>query len=350
MNAFGKFMNLLKPAIFGADRDAHAFETKKSAVGKLLQSASTAWVGLGAPRWTSRSYDQLVREGYRKNVIANRSVKIVAECAASIPLILFRGDERLRGHAVLDLFRQPNPLQSGQELLETLYAFLQIAGNSYLEAAELADGTPGELYVLRPDRVTIVPGPNGWPARYEYKVGGRTMGFPVDAKTGRSAVMHLRSFHPQDDYYGLSSLETASFSVDIHNSAQAWNKSLLDNAARPSGALVFEPREGMSGELSDEQFQRLKTELEDQYMGAQNAGRPFLLEGGLKWQQIAFSPLDMEFISSKHVSAREIALAFGVPPMILGIPGDNNYPRHTCSAVGQHQCTPTGNVCTRRPC
>lgn len=76
---------------------------------------------------------------------------------------------------------------------------------------------------------------------------------------------------------------------------------------------------------ADEQFTRLKGELEDQYQGAKNAGRPFLLEGGLKWQQIAFSPVDMEFISAKHVSAREIALAFGVPPMILGIPGDNTY-------------------------
>ena len=33
----------------------------------------------------------------------------------------------------------------------------------------------------------------------------------------------------------------------------------------------------------------------------------------------------MEFIQSKHVAAREIALAFGVPPMLLGIPGDNTY-------------------------
>ncbi|MCH8322587.1 MAG: phage portal protein, partial [Proteobacteria bacterium] len=141
----------------------------------------------------------------------------------------------------------------------------------------------------------------------------------------KSPIMHLRTFHPEDDYYGLSPLEAAAFAIDIHNSSQNWNKALLDNSARPSGALVFEPSEGAPGHLSDEQFKRLKEELEENYQGAVNAGRPFLLEGGLKWQQIALSPQDMEFVQSKNISSREIALAFGVPPMILGIPGDNTY-------------------------
>jgi HK97 family phage portal protein len=33
----------------------------------------------------------------------------------------------------------------------------------------------------------------------------------------------------------------------------------------------------------------------------------------------------MDFLEAKHTAAREIALAFGVPPMLLGIPGDNTY-------------------------
>ncbi|MEE8371338.1 MAG: phage portal protein, partial [Sphingomonadales bacterium] len=328
MNPLSRFVEKLFSPATGGHRSlaTGGLEVKKSAVSKILSGlARTQLIGLGGAQWTGRTYDQLVREGYRKNAIAHRSVRIVAECAASVPLQLYRGDERLTRHPLLDLLKRPNPLQSGIELMESLIAFLQIAGNSYMEAAELADGRPGELYVLRPDRMRIVPGANGWPARYEYKVAGRTMAFQVDQASGSSPVMHLKTFHPGDDYYGLSPLEAAAFGIDIHNSAQNWNKALLDNAARPSGALVFEPREGQSGSLSDEQFERLRSELEDQYQGARNAGRPFLLEGGLKWQQIAFSPQDMEFISSKHVAAREIALAFGVPPMILGIPGDNAY-------------------------
>ena len=40
---------------------------------------------------------------------------------------------------------------------------------------------------------------------------------------------------------------------------------------------------------------------------------------------MGFSPTDMEFQKTKEAAAREIALAFGVPPMILGIPGDATY-------------------------
>jgi HK97 family phage portal protein len=79
------------------------------------------------------------------------------------------------------------------------------------------------------------------------------------------------------------------------------------------------------GSLTREQFERLKEELEQGFAGAANAGRPMVLEGGLDWKTIALSPRDMDFIEAKHAAARDIALAFGVPPMLLGIPGDNTY-------------------------
>ena len=50
-----------------------------------------------------------------------------------------------------------------------------------------------------------------------------------------------------------------------------------------------------------------------------------LLEGGLKWQSLSLSPADMDFAELKAAAARDIALAFGVPPMLLGLPGDNTY-------------------------
>jgi hypothetical protein len=134
--------------------------------------------------------------------------------------------------------------------------------------------------------------------------------------------LHLTLFNPLDDHYGMSPLEAAQASLDVHNAASAWNKALLDNAARPSGALVYS---AAGGNLSDEQFERLKSELEAHYQGAANAGRPLLLEGGLDWKGLSLSPKDMDFVEAKHIAAREIALAFGVPPMLLGIPGDNTY-------------------------
>jgi HK97 family phage portal protein len=156
---------------------------------------------------------------------------------------------------------------------------------------------------------------------YDYSAGGETVRL-AQADAPVPAVLHLSSFNPTDDHYGLAPLEAAARAVDVHNAASAWNKALLDNAARPSGALVCKAADGT---LTEEQFERLKGELEANFQGAANAGRPLLLEGGLAWQPLSLSPKDMDFLEAKHSAAREIALAFGVPPMLLGIPGDNTY-------------------------
>ncbi len=299
-------------------------EQKESAVAHLRGGSETLMLGLNEPRWSGRNYQSLADEGYRKNVITHRAVRILSESAASVPLRLFRGDRKLESHPLLDLLARPNPSQGRAVFFETAYAYLNIAGNSYLELVMGNDDLPAELYALRPDRMKIIPGASGWPKAFVYGVSGREHHFPVDPVSGKSMVLHLKSFHPTDDYYGMSPLEAAAYSIDVHNAASCWNKALLDNSARPSGALVFEPKEGNSV-LSKEQFDRLKQEMEENFQGTRNARRPLLLEGGLKWQQMAFSPADMDFINAKHVSAREIALAFGVPPMVMSIPGDNTY-------------------------
>ena len=112
--------------------------------------------------------------------------------------------------------------------------------------------------------------------------------------------------------------------MDVHNEGGRWAKALLDNSARPSGALIYKGGEGAE-RLSDDAFDRLKLELEGQHSGARHAGRPMVLEGGLDWKAMSLTPSDMDFIEARREAAREIALAFGVPPMLLGLPGDNTY-------------------------
>jgi HK97 family phage portal protein len=276
----------------------------------------------GAARWGGRDTASLARLGVMKNPVAYACVRKIAAAAASVPWLLYDGAQELESHPLLALLARPNGGEDGAALFERWYAFLQSAGNAYLESAVL-DGTPRELYVLRPDRVTVVPGARGWPAAYDYSVDGQVTRITRDA-SGFLPLLHATLFHPLDDYYGLSPLEVAGSAIEVHNAGAAWTKALLDNAARPSGALIYKGPDGAPG-LTDEQFGRLKRELEDAYQGAQNAGRPMVLEGGLDWKAMSYTPSDMDFSESRSVAAREIALAFGVPPMLLGIPGDNTY-------------------------
>ncbi|MGD9966981.1 MAG: phage portal protein [Hyphomonadaceae bacterium] len=278
-----------------------------------------AWHAPGRPVWPMRDPAAFAREGYARNAIAYRCVRMIAEAAASAPLKVGPFE-----HPLSRLLARPNPEQTGVELLETFFGHLQVAGNAYLEAAGIAGDAPSELYVLRPDRTSVIPGADGWPVGWEHRVGANVRRFDRDPVSNDAPILHLKLFNPTDDWYGLSPMEPAAFSIDTHNAGGAWNKALIDNAARPSGALVFTGAAG-ADRLTEEQFHRLKQELEDMHVGAANAGRPMLLEGGLEWRPMSLSPADMDFIDARHAAAREIALAFGVPPMLLGIPGDNTY-------------------------
>ena len=278
-----------------------------------------AWHALGRPVWPMRDPAAFAREGYAKNAVAYRCVRMIAEAAASAPLKVGPKD-----HPLARLLARPNPEQTGVELLEAFFGHLQVSGNAYLEAASIDEAAPSELYVLRPDRMSVIPGADGWPVGWEHRVGANVRRFARDPVTGEAPILHVKLFHPADDWYGLSPMEAAGFSIDIHNAGGAWNKALIDNAARPSGALVFEGPGG-ADRMSEEQFRRLKQELEETHAGAANAGRPMVLDGGLDWRPMSLSPADMDFIEARHAAARDIALAFGVPPMLLGIPGDNTY-------------------------
>ncbi len=298
--------------LFGATPVAR--EEKRSRVGALL-----ALHTLGNVRWTPRDYVALTREGYERNAVVHRCVRMVAESVATIPWRLYEGQQEIVDHPLLDLLARPNPTDTTTDFLESLVTNLLLFGNAYVEGAQI-DGNLRELYSLRADRMSVVPGPGGWPAAFDYVFAGDRLRYEMRGH-GVEPILHIKLAHPLDDHYGLPPLAAAHMAIDTHNAAGFWNKALLDNSARPSGALVYGAADG--AQFTDAQFGRLKSELEDSFSGAANAGRPLLLDGGLDWKALSLSPKDMDFIDAKAAAAREIALCFGVPPLILGLPGDN---------------------------
>lgn len=309
-------LNDIMGSVFGG------FGTKASAVARYI-----AVTGAGNPVWTPRRFDKMADEGYAKNVVAYRCIDEIAKAVSQVPILLYKRDSEgerreVHQHPVLDLLRRPNPTQSGTRLLYDLTNFLCIAGNAYLEGVGPDTGPNAgrykELWTKRPDRMQVIPGVYGVEG-YQHDINGHQHRWKVDPITQQSGIKHFKLFHPLNDWYGMSPIEAAAYSIDTHNRTSEWNKSLLDNAAQPSGIMRSERQ------MTDVQYNRMKKDIKEKFSGSRNAGKPLLLENGLEWQQMSFSPKDMDFLNSKHTAARDVCNAFGVPPMLLAIPGDNTF-------------------------
>lgn len=292
---------------------------------EVKQSGSGGFIALhmqGTPTWSSRDYAALARLGYMRNPVVHRAIRMISEAAAYVPWLLYDGVTELDEHPLIDVLTRPNPRQSAPSFMEVLYGHLMLSGNAYLEHVPLSDAA-AELHLLRPDRTRLAIDETGWPEALEVSTGSVKRRIRLQPAGQDAAALHVCLFHPLDDHYGFPPLEAALMALDTHNASGTWNKALLDNSARPSGALVYQPKDGAN--LTEEQFQRLKQELEEGYSGSGQAGRPLLLEGGLDWKAMSLTPKDMDFMEARNGAARDIALAFGIPPMLLGIPGDNTY-------------------------
>lgn len=293
-------------------------EKKSSSVAPYI-----AYNTLGKPVWTPRNYALLADEGYQKNVIVYRCVTLIARGVGSVPWLLYDKDHEVNCHPILELLNCPSPRQAGSSFMEAVVGHLLLSGNAYIEAVFDQQGRVRELYALRPDRIKIIPGAAGIPLGFEYDVNGRKRRLESDPVTGQSAVLHLKNFHPLNDWYGMSPIEAAARSIDQHNVVAEHNLALMQNGGRPSGALMFKPENAQP--MNERQRDSLRDDIRRIYEGHNNAGRIMVLEGDFDWKEMGLSPKDLDFIEGKKMSAREIAQAFGVPPMLVGISGDATF-------------------------
>ena len=277
-------------------------------------------------QWMNRDYYHFAKEAYIKNVVANRCINLLADSASAVKYKLFscrnNSKTEIMNHPILDLIYKPNTLDSTQVFFKKVYISKILSGNAYIRCIKDQYDQPIALEELRPDKMTVlVSKDNVNILGYKYQVTNKKH-INMMFKHNQCDVLHIKNYHPMNDFYGLSQVESAANSIEQHNQASNWNQALLQNGAKPSGALMLK---GNKEALTEEQFDRLKQQFEQNYCDSSNAGKPLLLEGGLEWKEMSLSPKDMDFIAAKNNSAREIALAFGIPPQLLGIPGDNKY-------------------------
>ena len=254
---------------------------------------------------------------YTDNPSVYACVRMIADAVADVPYKIVGADAAL----VAALLERPAPELAGRHLRNTLVSFLQLTGNAYalcLTDTGDADGRVREIRPLRSERIRVQVDPFGTVQCYNYAADGGVQALDP------AMVLHIKLFSPASDLFGTAPLQAAASAIGVHRSTAIFQQSLLDNAARPSGCLSYESRNG-AAPLSAEQYARLKQDIADLYSGTANAGRPLLLEGGLSWKSMSFSPNELQFSEVRRDAARDIAAAFGVPPMLLGIPGDNTY-------------------------
>ena len=303
--------------LFGNEEKIEKKEAPKVVINKLNAYANK----------TSKNYKQFAKEGFIDNPIVNRSIKLISDSASAVDLCVYDGDIKLDNHELISLLSRPNPTQSQTEFFSSLYAYLLISGNSYILRDTDALRPPRELYLLRPDRIEIKSSDSVIPSSFDYVINGVVVhSYPLDIDNGMGQVKQIKLWNPTDDYYGLSPINSAAYNIDQHNLAGLHNVALLKNGCTPSGMLKFEPTDesGLSTTLSDDQRARLLEDLETRF-SQNNSGRPMLLEGNFTYQQLGLNPKDMDFLDLLNTSAREIALAFGVPSQLIGIPDAQTY-------------------------
>jgi HK97 family phage portal protein len=254
----------------------------------------------------------------------------IADSYENIPPVIYNyrtKEFEKADNPLLQLLRFPNADVSGGEFRKQLSAYYSITGNCYI----VATGTPGkpalELAVIQPQRVAMSPAPDGYVGSYTVSagaIGGRL--FERKEVDGRfryyssdgAELWHIRNFNPRynpSQLYGMSKLNPVFYEMEQHLKGNIHNLSLLTKGNRASGALITD------AELSPEQRDRLRAELNNQHAGAENAGRIFLFEalGGTKTEFHAMSQTakDSDYLGNRTAITTTIFNRLKIPiPLI----------------------------------
>ena len=275
------------------------------------------------------SYEDLARDGYIENPIVYKCVNEISNGVAAVPFKLMRGEQPIEDHPLLDLLKRPNPTHSGSEYFQKVVSYLLLSGNTYQLRVGSDSQPPNELFTLRPDRIRIKTDKHRFmPIAYEYCIDGQVKAvYPIDQITGQSEVKQTKLFNPVDDYMGQSPIMPSASDIDQHNLSAKHNTHLLVNGARPSGAVVYKPRDevGAMTMLTDSQREQLRNDLQQRFTGTNGAGKTMILEGDFDYKEMGLSPKDMDFATMRNMSAQDIALVFGVPAQLIGIGNSQTY-------------------------
>lgn len=296
---------------------------------------ATAGHQIGVEQYPARAYDTLIKF-YRTNPIVRRATKLCAESVAAVePVVQVNGKEtHPAAEAIRELMRKPNPRQTRFDFTLELAAYLKLSGNGWVEANPGVFDHYLETYVLRPERMRIKPGPTGAPMEFIYDPGtGKRAKYwdergVSDDSAKPGLILHIKDFAPDHDWFGAGALEAADGSIAVYESAQTLARNMFDSGLIMSGILSYDPQVPAGAakpSLTADQRNKLQEILDKFKLGKSRAGGAMIADAALKWVPMTSNLVDLQAEEIRNQAARGIANAAGVPPMLLGIPGDNTY-------------------------
>jgi len=239
-------------------------------------------------------------------------LNVICGTIASLPLMVYRTDRSgvrtvARDHTLyFILHSSPNYDQTALDFWEYMAAGIELHGNAYAVMDKRGDGSIISLTPLRPDVVRARRLPNG-DIEYRWTEGGNQRA--VTSQT----MLHIRG--PLGDALsGASVLSVCRAAFDSAVHADSASSTIFANGVQSSGIFSTDP----SVKLTREQRQEFDDHLRERFIGAKNAGRPLLLDRGMKFQALNMTPEDAQMLETRRFGVEEICRIFGVPPHMIG--------------------------------
>ena len=237
-------------------------------------------------KYPEDNYENFAKQGYSKNEIVNACIKELSDGTASPRYYVgIKGDEggieEQENTPLAELIKRPNHNEDFYQFVEKAVTFLQVAGNVYVLKERDRTNQIIKLWLLRPDRVSIIPEERGVNT-YNYEIDGREYRLPPED------VAHLALPNPSGDVYGLSPLHVLARTVNLDLNMSAFAKMYFENSGVPSGLLKIKRRL-----TSQEEANRIRSRWRSTFGGSNNMHKVAVLDEDAEYQQMASAPKDM---------------------------------------------------------
>ncbi len=246
---------------------------------------------------------------YGNHVWTYRCSSVIAASCASVKFVWKENGNLVPTNKLSGFYIKPNSYMTWHDLIEVAFIHLELAGNAFWEVQRDAKGKIVAIYPLRPDRVRIIPDAKKRIKRYEYWVPGAADYIKYEPQE----ILHLKYADSMSEYYGIPAAAAASNDVIQDLYMTAWNKKFFIEGATPGGVLKT------PNTLTEIAYNRLMKVFARKHRG--NPAEIAILEEGLDFVPVGSKHTDMQYLQGKEQQRDVIIAAYGVPPIMVGVPG-----------------------------